>query len=256
MDTNYEPFFSVITPSYNSGKTISESIKSVLGQSFTNYELIIIDGLSTDDTVKIASSFKDDKLQVLSAPDKGIYDAMNKGIKMAKGQWLYFLGSDDTLYDDTILAKVSDVIKRKPKTKIVFGDVYTSDDTIERYTNYQFTELLDRCINHQAIFYHHTLFADKLYSLEYKISSDWDFNLQVFTRKNHPVYLKQLIAKYNLAGASGDWQTGPEYLNSFKNKKDVIIRYKGKRNLYFYLAWYYARRYARKIKNRLAWMFQ
>jgi glycosyltransferase involved in cell wall biosynthesis len=256
MDTNYEPFFSIIIPSYNSAETISASIKSVLSQSFINFEIIIIDGQSADDTVNIVSLFKSDKIQIISEPDKGIYDAMNKGIILAKGQWFYFLGSDDTLYDDSIFDKVSNAIKRNPKTKIVFGDVYTSDDTIERFTNYQFTELLDRCINHQAIFYHHSLFAGKLYSLEYKISSDWDFNLQVFTRKNHPVYMRELMAKYNLAGASGDWQTGPEYLNSFKNKKDVIIRYKGKQNLYFYLTWYYARRYARKIKNRLTWMFR
>jgi glycosyltransferase involved in cell wall biosynthesis len=256
MDTNYKPFFSIIIPTRNSGETIAACINSVLHQSFDNYELLMIDGGSTDNTLEIAASFNSSRLNVISGTDDGVYDAMNKGIKQAKGTWLYFLGSDDTLYCDIILMKISREIKNNPASKIVFGDVFTSDDTIEKYTNYGFIELLDRCICHQAIFYHHTLFENKLYSLDYKICADWDFNMQVFTYKNHPVHTRQLIAKYNLNGLSANWQQSPEYLNSFANKKALIIRYKGKLNLYFYYTWYYAKRFVRKINARFTWMFQ
>ncbi len=256
MGTNYEVFFSIIVPTYNSGKTLSQTIQSVFGQSFSNYELLIIDGQSKDDTVAIAKSFKADNVTIVSEPDKSIYDAINKGIIRAKGEWIYILGSDDTLYDNSILEKVSKTITQNPQSKIIFGDVYTSDNTIERFPYYTFTELLDRCICQQAIFYHHSLFKDKLFSLDFKMSSDWDFNMQVFTRENHPVYMEQLMANYSLEGTSGNWQTHPEYLNYFKDKKQVIIRYKGKAMLYPYYAWYYIRRYARKINKKLKWMFQ
>lgn len=256
MDTNYEPFFSIIIPTRNSGKTIAASMQSVLCQSFGNYELLVIDGGSADDTLKIAASFNSEKVTIISETDNGVYDAMNKGIKLAKGKWLYFLGSDDTLYSAIILMKVSREIKNNPASKIIFGDVFTSDDTIEKFTDYGFVELLDRCICHQAIFYHHTLFEYKLYSLNYKICADWDFNLQVFTPGNHPVHIKQLIAKYNLNGLSANWQHNPEYLTYFASKKAVIIRYKGKLNLYYYYSWYYIKRLSRKINAKLTWMFQ
>jgi len=256
MDTNYEPFFSIIIPTLNSGKTIASAIQSVLYQSFVNYEVLVIDGGSADDTLAIAASFNSKKVTIISEADSGVYHAMNKGIKLAKGKWLYFLGSDDTLYSGIILLKISRTIRNNPTSKIIFGDVFTSDDTIEKFTNYGFVELLDRCICHQAIFYHHSLFRDKLYSTDYEICADWDFNLQVFIPKNNPVHIKQLIAKYSLNGLSANWQQNPEYLANFASKKAVIIRYKGKLNLYRYYSWYYLKRIARKINAKLTWMFQ
>lgn len=253
MDTSYEPLFSVIIPTFNSAKTISQSIQSVLSQSFSGYEILVMDGASADDTVSKVAAFHSAKIQIRSEKDNGVYDAMNKGVKLARGQWLYFLGSDDALYDDSVLAKISSLIRQHPKSRIIFGDVFTSDNTIERFANYGFIELLDRCICHQSIFYHRSLFADRQYSLQYQIASDWDFNMQVFTRKNHPLYTPELIARYNLEGLSGNWQEHPDYLHHFANKKQVIMRYKGRRNLYFYYAWYYFKYYWRKIKRRLAW---
>lgn len=256
MDTSYETLFSVIIPTRNSAKTISKSIQSVLSQSFTNYEILVIDGASKDDTISKVAAFNSTKIKTISESDQGVYDAMNKGIKLSKGQWLYFLGSDDALYDDAILSKISSLIQRHPESRIVFGDVFTSDNTIERFTDYGFIELLDRCICHQAIFYHHSLFNNRQYSLQYDIASDWDFNMQVFTRENHPLYTPQLIARYNLEGLSGKWQEHPDYFNHFTDKKKVIARYKGRRNVYFYYAWYYAKYYWRKIKRRLTWMYR
>ncbi len=254
MDTSYEPLFSVIIPTYNSAKTISQSIQSVLSQSFTGYEILIIDGASSDGTLAITSTFNSEKIKTISEKDRGVYDAMNKGIKLAKGQWLYFLGSDDTLYDGSVLEKISGLIRRHPQSRIVFGDVFTSANTIEGFTDYGFTELLQRNICHQAIFYHRSLFAGRQYSLQYQIASDWDFNMQVFTRRNHPLHTPQLIARYNLGGMSGKWQEHPDYLQHFADKKYVIIRYKGRRNLYFYYACYYLKYYWRKIMRKFGWM--
>jgi glycosyltransferase involved in cell wall biosynthesis len=254
MDISYEPFFSVIIPTYNSAKTISRALQSVLTQTFSNFEILVIDGASADDTLAQTTAFKSNKITPISEKDKGVYDAMNKGIKLAKGQWLYFLGSDDALYDGSILEKISALIQKHPKSRIVFGDVFTSNGTVERFPNYGFIELLDRCVCHQAIFYHRSLFEDREYSLQYQIASDWDFNMQVFTRQNHPLYTPELIARYNLEGLSGNWQQHPDYLDHFADKKTVITRYKGRRNLYFYYGWYYLKYYWRKIKRKLGWM--
>lgn len=254
MDTSYEPSFSVIIPTCNSADTISQCLHSVLSQSFTNYEVLVIDGASADDTLVEVAAFKSDKIKTISEKDDGVYDAMNKGVKVAKGDWLYFLGSDDALYNDSVLEKISDLILQYRKSRIIFGDVITSENKIERYTNYGFTELLDRCICHQAIFYHRTLFANRQYRLQYQVASDWDFNMQVFKRANRPLYTPLLVARYHLGGLSGKWQEHSDYLDHFASKKDVIARYKGQRNLYFYYAWYCLKNCWRKIKRRLAWM--
>jgi len=95
------PFFTIITVSFNSEKTIKETINSVLNQTETNFEYILIDGKSTDKTVEIIQSFVDQfkekeiSYQWISEKDKGIYNAFNKGIKLSKGNWISFLGSDD-----------------------------------------------------------------------------------------------------------------------------------------------------------------
>tara|TARA_Y100001958_G_C21188839_1_gene517418 strand:+ start:489 stop:1235 length:747 start_codon:yes stop_codon:yes gene_type:complete len=86
---------SIICASYNSQKTIEHTIKSVLSQTYKNFELIIIDGKSTDNTVKIIKSFKSQKIKLISEKDTGLYNALNKGLKIAKGKIIGFIGSDD-----------------------------------------------------------------------------------------------------------------------------------------------------------------
>src|ERR1700722_16529958 len=98
---------SIIIPTYNSQNTILTALQSIVKQSFDDFEIIIVDGLSNDDTVTIVKNFQDDRIKIISELDNGIYDAMNKGIDRAKGDWLYFLGSDDRLYNDTVLEDVN-----------------------------------------------------------------------------------------------------------------------------------------------------
>jgi len=252
MDTSYEKLFSIIIPTYNSAQTISFCLHSILEQTFNNYEILIIDGLSKDDTLAIVSSFQSDKIFISSQKDDGIYDAMNKGIRLAKGKWLYFLGSDDSLYNNNVLLKISHTINQHPETKFIYGDVYTSTQQTERYTNYHIGKLLEKNICHQAIFYHRSLFKKELYNLQYKVFSDWDFNLKQFRKENYPVYIDQLIAKFNLNGVSGNWITHPEYLDNFSDKKNAILKYRGK----LYLFGYCISGFFKKIKANIKWMFQ
>lgn len=113
---------SIITPSFNSSDYLERAIKSVLNQNYKNWEHIIIDGVSTDKTIDIVRMYPDSRIKINIEKDNGIYDAMNKGIKMAKGDWLYFLGSDDWLYDEFVL---EGVFKDKEWTKgIVSGKIF------------------------------------------------------------------------------------------------------------------------------------
>src|SRR5690606_38635619 len=97
------PLFSVIIPTLNAGAMLQNALESVLTQAHTDLEVIVVDGESTDDTIEIVKGYSDNRIRLIYQTDKGIYDAMNQGIKAASGNWVYFLGSDDTLYDDRVL---------------------------------------------------------------------------------------------------------------------------------------------------------
>lgn len=245
--------FSIIIPTFNSAKTIGACIKSVLNQAYNNFDVWIIDGASTDNTVSIVQSYGiTGRIHIISEKDEGIYDAMNKGVLNARGEWLYFLGSDDQMYDENILSTINNAIATNPESKFIYGDVITSNNTTERYSNYQYDQLLDRCICHQSIFYHNSLFENTLYDLQYKVCADWDFNLKTFGKDIQPVYVDKLIAKFDLGGVSGNWTTHPEVLDHFSNKTTMVIKYKGGSYLFGYIAIVVSR----KVLRKLLWMFQ
>ena len=112
--------FTIITVCYNAESCIEETIKSVINQNYKNFEYIIIDGGSTDNTLKITNKYKKEIDIIVSEPDQGIYDAMNKGINLANGQFVNFLNAGDTYCSNDILALVEENIKIE--TKIISGD--------------------------------------------------------------------------------------------------------------------------------------
>lgn len=192
---------SIIIPTFNSASVLPKALDSIVGQTFTDWEVLVMDGASTDDTVKIAQSYNDHRIRIYSEPDKGIYDAMNKGIKKAKGEWLYFLGSDDYLLNNLVLESLfSNNIE---EYSVVYGDVQSprlssshkgewTPDTI----NY------NRC--HQCIFYAHSIFNRiGLYNTKYRYLADFDFNLKWVLNNNiKKKYLPIEIAWYSEDGAS------------------------------------------------------
>ena len=122
--------FSIIIPTFNSEDTLAIALESILKQVYQQFEVIIVDGLSTDATKEIVSQYQKKLPSMVfhSEADKGIYDAMNKGIDLAKGNWLFFMGSDDSFFDTTVLEKVVEAIQNS-KPKVLYGNVKIHGDT-------------------------------------------------------------------------------------------------------------------------------
>ncbi|MEM5831420.1 MAG: glycosyltransferase family 2 protein, partial [Candidatus Aenigmatarchaeota archaeon] len=112
---------SIITPSFNSEKTIEETIKSVLSQTYNDIEYLIIDGGSRDRTLEIVDKYKDKISKIVSEPDKGIYDGMNKGIKLATGEIVGILNSDDLYFDESVIENVMKAFKEN-QIDCLWGD--------------------------------------------------------------------------------------------------------------------------------------
>lgn len=244
------PLFTIIIPTLNAGKTVGRAVSSALDQAFTALEVIVIDGQSSDDTLRVVQQMKsrDARVSLISDRDSGVFDAMNKGIENAKGDWLLFLGADDYLIDEKILTTISHIFRTHPKTKFVYGDVVMSSGKVQRYPNYSFLKLVEKSICHQAIVYHRSLFDSGGYDPKYKVCADWDFNLKVFRKENHPVYVGQPLAYFSLNGISRNWRQNPEYLRHFADKEKVIKRYCSGVAALYYLGRYRLGMTARKIK--------
>ena len=196
------PFFSIIIPTYNAEKTIENCLKSILNQQYTNYEILIIDGASKDQTLSIVQSIVNEHIKILSAPDKGIYDAMNKGITIAKGEWLYFLGSDDKLYNEKVLQKIA-LIAQNQHANVIYGNVLM-DDTNQLYCGkVNDVEILYKNICQQAIYYKNQIFKNQQFNLAFNVFADHDFNLKLFQHDyKHIFYTDILIANYSNSGVS------------------------------------------------------
>lgn len=200
------PLISIVIPLYNSAASLQYCLNSILNQSFRNYEIVFIDGLSTDNTLQIIADFgkrnRDIRVKVVSEPDKGIYDAMNKGIGLASGEWIYFMGSDDTFYSARVLADICQEIK-KEKTDLLYGNVYGATSN-KGYIYDTLSKALTTGIHHQSVFYKSSLFKQLgNYDLKFKIAADYDFTLKVILGENYRTkYINQDIAYYGEGGYS------------------------------------------------------
>lgn len=204
--TKVSPLFSIIIPTYNSASVINNSVNSIIKQTLNDFEIIIVDNLSTDNTIEILKSYDDDRIKVFSQVDKGIYDAMNKGIKLASGKWLYFMGSDDTLFDSSVLDSISYCLKGNNfyyGNVRVNGDASWAPDGAIYDGEFSLQKLLLKNICHQSIFYNKDVILTNCieYKLEYPVCADWDFNLKCWSISPF-TYVPITIATFNAGGLS------------------------------------------------------
>ena len=186
---------SIIIPTFNSGKTLEMCISSVLQQDIVDLEIIIIDGLSSDNTINIIEKYKEQISFFVSEKDLGVYDAMNKGIKEAKGEFLIFLGSDDFLMPN-ILKNIIPYLKSQ--SVIYYGNSFFPCSNIIYNGKFNTLKLSTRNICHQAIFYPKSVFIKNQYDLNFKILADYSLNLKLWVDKNFKFeYIPRTISVFN-----------------------------------------------------------
>jgi len=213
---------SIIVPTYNAEKTIQRCLNSVIEQSFGDWELLVMDGVSKDGTLELVHQYSsnDSRIKIYSEPDKGIYDAMNKGIDRAQGDWLYFMGSDDYLYDSHSLEGI--FANNVDEYDVVYGTVY-APHWEERYKGeWKIENYRDnRC--HQAIFYKRSFFGkDVRYDIRYKVCADSAINMRWFLSPKYKCrYYPVIVANYS----DGGYSSYTEDVAYHKEHALIILKY-------------------------------
>ena len=212
--------FSIITINYNNAEGLEKTIKSVKSQTYSNFEHIIIDGNSKDGSKTVIESHKDFFSYSISEPDTGIYNAMNKGIKVSKGKYLLFLNSGDKLYDHQILDKVSK--KMFENLDIYYGDlnlIFKKENKIQVFPKkLSFGFFYEKSLAHPSVFIKKNLFDDLFYYNEsFKIISDWEFFTCAICKYNASYkHLGLIISKFNTDGISSRLESYQAIMNFWK----------------------------------------
>ena len=185
------PTFSIITVTYNAAATIEATLLSVRQQTYRHFEHLIIDGASKDNTLYIIYKYKDDTIKVFSEPDKGLYDAMNKGIRMASCDYLCFLNAGDTFHEVDTLEKIANTISTTPDElpSILYGEtaIVNAERQFLHMRRHKAPDVLTwnsfqqgMLVCHQAFLVKRTLAEP--YNLQYKYSSDFDWCIRMMKK--------------------------------------------------------------------------
>lgn len=206
MSNNQLPKISIITITYNAEGHIEKTLKSVMEQEYENIEYIIVDGRSTDDTMRIIGRYSDRIDLVISEPDKGIYDAMNKGLSHVTGKWVNFLNAGDLFYNSQTLKEIFNELPED--IKLVYGDwINVNNKGLYRYIQSNPVLSMKKLgrkfqMNHQSLF----VKTDHLpkYDLSYKIKADyqWVIDIVVNLDQSNIQYINKPLVKYDLEGLS------------------------------------------------------
>ncbi len=201
-----QPSLSIITVVYNNVRDIERTIQSVIGQTYPHIEYVVVDGQSTDGTVNVIKRYDTQISRWVSEPDKGIYDAMNKGLAMATGDYVLFMNSGDEVYaPDT----VERVFATAPDADIYYGETELFDDKWEslglrrHHIPEHFTWRSFRFgmnISHQAIYIRRALAEP--YNTQYQLSADIDWIIRAAKKAKLTVNTRQIVAKYLVGGMS------------------------------------------------------
>ena len=213
---------SIITINLNNQEGLRRTIESVIAQTFHDFEWIIIDGGSTDGSAELIKQYAAHFTYWVSEPDKGVYNAMNKGIRQAKGEWLQFLNSGDLLYEKTTLQNVFD---REYNSDVLYGNVkcVNKDGSIHDSIGIDILSYSylygGWTIPHQASFFRKKVFNENLYNERHRIVSDCEYCLNLILKGCRFEHINQFIVWYDNNGLSSvmldtRWQEWSEVRNS------------------------------------------
>lgn len=195
---------SVVTVAYNAVSSIEDTIQSILSQDYKDYEYLVIDGGSTDGTTAVIDRYLSHIDYYVSEPDKGIYDAMNKAIDVANGEWILFLNSGDKFASSSVLSSISTYMSLCPDSSVIYGD------TIIKYPWGSFKSIgkaislndmyLPFC--HQSTFVRTELMKQYKFDLSYKVVADYNFFYQLHCLGKKFLHVSELVAEYDMDGYS------------------------------------------------------
>jgi glycosyltransferase involved in cell wall biosynthesis len=223
---NFNPTLSVVTIVYNNVKDIERTMLSVLNQTYPNIEYIIIDGQSTDGTLQIISQYENRIAKLISEKDEGIYDAMNKGLNAATGDYVIFMNSGDEFYEPTT---VQEVFATSPDADIYYGETEMINDERQSLGQRrhkapkQFTWRdfkYGMSISHQAIYIRRSL--TEPYNRKYQLSADIDWIIRAAKKAKIIVNVNRYLAKYLVGGMSKT-----KHRQSLQERCDIMKEYYG-----------------------------
>ncbi len=217
------PLFSIITVTYNADKTIGRTLDSVIQQNFENYEHIIIDGASKDNTLAIIDQKQgSDKRIVKSERDAGLYDAMNKGINTSNGSYLIFLNAGDKFHSPQTLREIAEAIKSNNAPDIVYGQTNLVDDNgvfiaprhLTAPENLRFADFArGMLVCHQAFIAKKEIVGQ--YSMQYRYSADYEWCIRCLKKSTKNIYIDKILIDYLSEG-----------MTTANRRKSLIERFK------------------------------
>jgi glycosyltransferase involved in cell wall biosynthesis len=225
---------SIITPTYNSETVIKDCMDSLVNQSYKNFEHLVIDGASTDKTLQILQEYRNHLTVLMSRPDQGIYDAMNKGINLATGEIVGFLNSDDFYINNNILTRVANVFIEDPLLDGCYADLLYTDklDTSRIVRYYKSKKFVPGafakgwCPPHPTFFLRRSIFERFGYfNLNYSIAADVEFMMRLLEIKNIRVrYVPELWVKMRMGGVTNRnlknlWNQNQEVLRALRSHR-------------------------------------
>jgi len=237
---------SIVIPTFNAEVTIKNAIESVLNQTYKNIELVIVDGLSSDNTLEIVKQYSsvDNRIKYISEPDSGIYDAMNKGWKMASGEWIHFLGADDELLPSAIEILLKDV-----DSDIIYGNTILKFKTREKY---QVSIPKTNKVRYRPIFCHQSCIMRKTvffnlsgFDVGFRLLADFDLIQRAYLNDYSFQYVNETISLYSVYGQSSNT------LATDLERLKICKKNKSSKWIYYYFIIYFIKKLMLIFRNRV-----
>lgn len=250
-----QPIFTIITVTYNAEQWLERTILSVLSQSYSAIEYIIIDGASTDATTQIIDRYKDGIAYSISEPDKGLYDAMNKGLKQATGDYVWFVNAGDTLYSaDTVQGIVNQLVKRKALPDVIYGETEIVDgegNVLGMRRLKVPNKLTWKSFRMGMLVCHQSFIAKRsivpAYDLSYRFSSDFDWCIRCLKQSSDICNTRMTLSHFLDAGMTTENRKA-----SLKERYAIMCTYYGKATTVLLHGWFAVRFYTAKwFKGRV-----
>ena len=240
--------FSIITVTYNASQWLERTIQSVISQSYPHIEYIIIDGNSTDGTLEIIKKYQSSIAHCVSEPDSGLYDAMNKGLKQASGDYVWFLNAGDTIYSETTVQEIVNLLKGEKMPDVVYGEtqIVDSEGSALGMRRLKSPEKLSwksfrmgMLVCHQSFLVKRTIAEP--YNLQYRFTADYDWCIRCMKKANAIFNTRLTISRFLEAGLSA-----ANRKESLKERYRIMCENYGKiptqiRHIWFAIRFYVAK---------------